>query len=184
MFYFFEEFEELFDGTNKSESSLTADDSVNSDYVKEEISIDNYHCDDDDFVNENNIMPEVEMTAYEEDSNPIDPVYNQNHIKPSEIERYSFKAHNEDDKSTMMKLQLDYSNGLREKELKLQRDRLEFEREKLKQEMLIRQKEIESQERLKILELEMKERIAVCDVKMRENVALKALERRFDCNEL
>ncbi|XP_061395717.1 putative autophagy-related protein 11 [Musca vetustissima] len=185
MCYFYDEFENLFGGdTNKCEESpSTADESINNDFIKEEMELNDISDNLELRVSSegDNMLPEPEITLQNEDEQNEDNHHQQHHNKSSNSYNDFDDAENYDE----MKIPLNYINySLREKELKLQRDRLEFEKEKLRQEMIIRQKEIESQERLKILELEMKERIAMCDIKMKENVALKALDKKFDCNEL
>ncbi|XP_073844162.1 uncharacterized protein [Musca autumnalis] len=188
IFYFYEEFDKIFDDKRKTDVSISAEDSINSDFIKEELSIDNSdhdHQHEETYSSrDDNIMPDATDNYYinHEDSNTEDE--QATNLKPSASNVLSFKAHTGETDSCKMISQLTYAHTLKEAELKLQRDRLEFEKEKLRQELTVRKKEIESQERLKILELEMKERIAMSELKMKENVALKALERKFDFNEL
>lgn len=160
---FYDDFEEIFHGTGKSEISFSLDGSVSNDYIKDENLQNDYF--ETSYAAED-VLTEPEMeNVFHEDSN--DEATTMADIENSPMQAFK-------------KPRLDTTHSLRVEELRLQRERLEFEKLKLKQELDMKQREIDSQERLKILELEMKERISMNEIKMKERVALKALEKKWD----
>ena len=65
---------------------------------------------------------------------------------------------------------------LKEKELELQKDRFLFDKQSRLEELKLKEKEIESNEKLKIMEIQMKENIALKELEIRERIELEKLK--------
>lgn len=82
------------------------------------------------------------------------------------------------------KLKYDEDLIARQANYELARDQFVFEKEKFRQEIRVKEKAIDSRERLKIMELQMKERVAMREVELKQKLALQSIEKQEPYNNV